>query len=1174
MLNGLAQLLRAAGLAWQQARRGALLSVLAATAAATAFAEQEGQAPSLQLVLSSPFSGSLWRADVDEAERYVVSASHAHVVTVWPTEDFTQRDLRRFPLRTEESRRSYPPAISPDAKLIAYGVPPLAGKNGFPKPGTGLIYIFEREADPAATKPIRTLNVPMRSIEIRFSPDNNYLAATFAGGCGLRVWSTKTWEPVVIRGGNSGGNCCDETVTDTSTCQARPITYALSFNPSPGSGPDSGPWLATSGDTGVDTYKFAADAIEHVAAIDAGRLDLTSPAGIAFNPDGKMLAVGDRRSAKVTVVDARSLEPQRMLYPQTHFLKPANETLSLNQVAWLQTPDSGLRIYAAGYLPCHYLLGDSKDSLEICVLSWPWAREATARPDVFPFGYDTIMTMRGLPRSSRLLVAGQRQIALLKPDGSAPDETGRQIFSNGAIDFRGVAKSGSVIDNRDFRVSDDAKSVFFEDYARRDTEGSPLAFRLDLTTMHLETNAPDATNLIQRDQNPEVVQQWRNVSLATPAGHPPETFPKVLGKDISGFTYDPFDYSRAVDVYRKNGQPQYVLWGTSNYLRLVEASSAKVVCELPITSEAFRVKLVRQGKIAVVGHGDGVLRWYRISRPGHNCSVEPLLSALVDQKTPGIWQVLAWKPDGVFAGPNFDSAGWLDSQSTGRTQFFGLSNFAKFYQPQTIAEAIEAPTIANFAADKSEIEDEIVRPSFEVTSPFGPINTDQTSQALEFNVKPHASTDPAERDQPFEKPLYVELHVNTHNVVKKVGNVTYGETEPIKILRPGSYKVEFEIPKAAIPTEAGKEIYFIFKVSVEGKEAREQRQIRRVWTGLPSPKPRRLLALVVGVSNYHIDGLSSPLADLQYAHLDAIDFATLLLKDYEDEHRPRDFPEMKLALFVAMPANADMHLLDRFRNKADVDLRTNDIKRNAIVGKISEYMDLDKDQSGHDDLILIYFSGHGMVKEPKSGNSTAREHFLLLPGFDANATAEQQEDRQVTEGSLIEKLENRPQEKLIALDACQSSFAPAVVGSNRIVPLDQTSLALHLKKRIDNAYLFLSTDSGVPSLEQDTLSFQDVYQKLTSHPLFNVAPNGQHGGNGLFTVALLQALVNPASDRSQPKDNRIDMSEMKLAIKDFYNPVNTPEINTISAITHRQIPQPICEPISLTNESSYLRTLP
>lgn len=1136
----------------------ALLAALAGSYAiqpAIAIAQDNGFLPSPQLVVNSPFAGTLWRADIDKNERFVVSASHAGTTTVWQSDNFSNHSLRRFPLRKEENRRSYSPAISPDANLIAYGAPPLADEVGNPIPGTGQIHIFERDTDPSITVPIRTLSIPMRALEIRFSPDGGYLAAVLAGGCGLRVWRTNGWEPVEIRGDDNPGTCCIAGEANHARCQGLPTTYSLSFNPAA----DAAVWLATAGDNEIRTYHTSGTGVAQLKSMLRSSVGLERPGGISFSPDGQLLAVGDRLIPIVVVLYPGSLQLAEELRPEKEFIEPRKNTqMYLNQVTWLRAPDDGYSLYAGGYLPCHYIEKQA-DRLQNCIVRWQ-RLPAKGAPQPIAFGNDTIMTLQGLPKSNRLLAASQRQIDILDANGS-PSGKGA---ATRAFDFRGVSGTGadSDIDVRKFQVSEDAKSVYFEDYAHVDKTGNPLSMRFDLATLSLETIEPRTDGVIERDQDREVVQGWRNTSLKDP-------IIKTFGKQIQNFINDPLDTSRSVDVYRETGKPKLLLWGTSYHLRLVDPE-ANVVCELPITSEAYRVKLTNGAKIAVVGHGDGVLRWYKVGASGLGCRFELILSVLIDETTQGAWRILAWRPDGTFAGANFDGAGWLDFPASGPARFINLTEVKTLYDREKVIAALDDyPVGPEARLARNELDMVRQLPQLEITSAMEPLSTNETKQSISFNVS--GPLDP--------EPLLVELNVNGHVVAQKINGATFPAGSLAEIRKAGSYTVEFEIPKAAIPQKTRDDIYFNFRIKTKSTDFRSLREIIREWSGRPEPKPRRLLALLVGVSNYQLPAQPSSLTNLKFAHKDAIDFAELLVKDFSDRTSANtgaslDFESIELALYLSMPTGADQTRLGRFKNKKGIDLQTDTtaVTPGKIKAKLEQFAKISSTGTPREDILLIYFSGHGMIQRMRYNSSKAK-HYLLLPGFDVAAPRDKQLERSLSESELIEYLEGMPQEKILLIDACQSTFQPSSTADADFEPFDRDSFAIQLENRVQKTQLFVSSTTGSPSIEQNMLSFEDTYEAYEKNKLFDGAIPPDQKGNGLFTVAFLSALVNPHADLFHPPDGRIEILEIDNFLRYFYDPTITKELVQIREANHRErLPIPVYSPIGKGNGKMYLRS--
>src|SRR5262249_55038716 len=78
--------------------------------------------------------------------------------------------------------------------------------------------------------------------------------------------------------------------------------------------------------------------------------------------------------------------------------------------------------------------------------------------------------------------------------------------------------------------------------------------------------------------------------------------------------------------------------------------SPVVLCREAIAEDAYRVNITPDGAIAVTGHSDGTLRWYRISRFNKGCHFEPLLTVHISEYAPGKWTWAAWRPAGKFGG--------------------------------------------------------------------------------------------------------------------------------------------------------------------------------------------------------------------------------------------------------------------------------------------------------------------------------------------------------------------------------------------------------------------------------------------------------------------------------------------------------------------------------------------
>lgn len=127
------------------------------------------------------------RMGVDVANRFLVTASDDKTLRVW---DFPSgRLLRtiRVPISTGYEGRLFAVALSPDGMTIAAGG--WTSASGFDTN----IYLFDRESG----RLIRRLGgLPTLVQHLVYSPDGRYLAATFGGKSGVRVYQTSDYSEV------------------------------------------------------------------------------------------------------------------------------------------------------------------------------------------------------------------------------------------------------------------------------------------------------------------------------------------------------------------------------------------------------------------------------------------------------------------------------------------------------------------------------------------------------------------------------------------------------------------------------------------------------------------------------------------------------------------------------------------------------------------------------------------------------------------------------------------------------------------------------------------------------------------------------------------------------------------------------------------------------------------
>ena len=209
------------------------------------------------LRVKSPFAGDVWRADVSADESYVsVSSAYASIST-WALDVPGVPDIARLPVRNEEHKRAHAVALHPSGELVAYSAPPVIAERDNYRPGSSVIYLVSRTTGDV----IRVLGRPSDDIAtrpqaLRFSPDGKHLASVLSSGCGLRVWSTESWEleakDDVGYGGVTGEDLCCRSGS-MEACDRLPDSNSLAFL----ADDNVARWqLVTSGDTGLRVYRL------------------------------------------------------------------------------------------------------------------------------------------------------------------------------------------------------------------------------------------------------------------------------------------------------------------------------------------------------------------------------------------------------------------------------------------------------------------------------------------------------------------------------------------------------------------------------------------------------------------------------------------------------------------------------------------------------------------------------------------------------------------------------------------------------------------------------------------------------------------------------------------------------------------------------------------------------
>jgi WD40 repeat protein len=412
-------------------------------------------------------------AGIDAAGVFLVTGSQDKTVRIWSTSDGKLVRTIRLPAGPASLGQVLAAAISPDGSIVAAG----GWGEG---PGIISIYLFDRNTG----KLIRRIGGLPASVHVfAFSVDGRYLAA--GHGRGLIVFDRdKNWS---------------EVFRDRYGDQSYGAAFAA-----------DGRLAASSLDGKVRLYdpgfKLVATQ-EELRGIPLGRL--------AFNPDGKVLAVGRGDRPAVELLDGHSVE-----------LLPGPDVSGLSggdlfRVAW--SADGQTLLASGGYMDANVIFS---------VFAWDHAGNGARRSLSAKCASTDNSTGELVPLSDGRLFVEKSDpcFTLLKPDGEilwAVHPPGSD-FRNGGMTFS-VSPDGAVID------------FGFEQLGKS-------RLRFDLHTLRLSNQWPADDRTRPPRQNGLNIDGWF------------DSYPKLDGNPIALKEYE---ISRSLAIH-PDGR-RFVLGGTGRF---------------------------------------------------------------------------------------------------------------------------------------------------------------------------------------------------------------------------------------------------------------------------------------------------------------------------------------------------------------------------------------------------------------------------------------------------------------------------------------------------------------------------------------------------------------------------------------------------------------------------------
>jgi WD40 repeat protein len=207
------------------------------------------------------------RIGVDAANRYIVTTSDDKTVRVWELASGRLLRVIRPPVAEGDEGKLYAVAISPDGNTIATGGWTKAETSGHN------IYLFDRESGRLTH---RLAGLPNVIMNLAYSPDGRFLAATLGGKNGVRVYSTSPYAQVG-EDKDYGGQ-----------------SYGADFD-------RSGRLATTSYDGFIRLYSTGRDGSLRLLAKHKSTIG-ERPFAVQFSPDTTRLAVGYNDSKQIEVL--------------------------------------------------------------------------------------------------------------------------------------------------------------------------------------------------------------------------------------------------------------------------------------------------------------------------------------------------------------------------------------------------------------------------------------------------------------------------------------------------------------------------------------------------------------------------------------------------------------------------------------------------------------------------------------------------------------------------------------------------------------------------------------------------------------------------------------------------------------------------------------------------------